>query len=918
MTLLRTFLFTDIQGSTQLWEKYHADMQSALARHDAILREAIYNHNGRIVKTTGDGLMAVFEHAADGLAAALAGQRLLASEPWPAVIGSLRVRMGLHSGESEEREGDFFGPAVNRTARIMSIGHGGQILISSLTAGLTTDKLPPEASLLDLGEHGLRDLAHPEHIFQLCHPAIDLSFPALNSLAAYNHNLPVQLTSFIGRQQELVEVIRLLDQTRLLTLLGPGGTGKTRLMLQAAAELVDQFSEGVWLVELATVTDTDLLVNQVASVLGVRDQPGRQLLDVLADYLRLKQALLLLDNVEHLVAGCAQLAEVLLKRCPNIKILVTGRESLFIGGETTLQVPSLRMPGIGESALETILASEAVQLFTSRAQSTLPDFQLTAQNASAVVEIVRRLDGIPLAIELAAARLRMLSVEQIADRLNDLFRLLTGGRRTALPRQQTLQAMIDWSWNLLEENERILLRRLSVFSGGWTLEAAEAVAGFDGLDTFDGLEQLANKSLVVVDRLETGLQRYHLLESIRQYAGERLFEAGEGKTLRDRHAACFAALIMEAFQQVFGRDMLAWVEKVRLELDNIRAAMAWALESAPELALQMSGRLFTIRTIWFSPSESHRWLEQSIEIGKSMDVAVENTHQHQINLGLALCAFAGINIGLGRQEVGMAASQQAVDVLRPGGATQEFAFALAAKGFALLFTGDWQAAHESSQEAHDMAVDHGYPWVQAMSLSTLAWSEALSGEFSRAQAHLDEATSLAERLENPFFQGQTCMLAGRFFTQKGELELAQGSYEQATLHFADLHDQSMLMVGKSEISHLLRRRGLFDEALPVYRETIHFYQEVGNSAAVAHQLECFAYLAIESGEPERAARLIGAAMALREQGHSESVIPWERDELAQGLARLESMVGTAHREAAMAEGRRMSLDEAVAFARGDN
>ncbi len=918
MTHLLTFLFTDIQSSSLLWEQSPASMRIALAQHDALLKDTVDAHNGRIVKTTGDGLLAVFESASDGIAAALEGQRCLADENWPAETGPLRVRMGLHSGESQERDADFFGPVVNRAARIMSVGFGGQILLSSFTTELAVGQLPPDASLLDLGEHCLRDLALPEHLYQLCHPQLEQLFPPLKSLAAYLHNLPIQLTSFIGREHELDEVKRLLDQTRLLTLLGPGGTGKTRLMLQAAAGVIDRYPEGVWFVELAALADPEMLVNQVASILGVREQPGRPILEVLAVYLRTKQVLLLLDNVEHLVTECARFAEYLLLHCPRAKIMVTGREALFISGETILQVPSMTLPEIDERSMEGVRSSEAVQLFIARAQAALPDFELTPSNVPATVEIVRRLDGIPLAIELAAARLRMLSVEQIAARLHDLFRLLTGGRRTALPRQQTLQALIDWSWNLLDEPERILLRRLSVFSGGLTLEAAQSVAGFDDLDTFEGLEQLANKSLVVVDRLEGGQVRYHLLESIRQYARDRLFEAGEGKDLRDQHAAYFAALILEAYHKVMGREMLVWLKHVRQELDNIRAALEWAMESDPELALQMSGRLFTSRSLWFSPSEARRWLEHSIAIGKNLSVAEGKVRQHQINLGLAMSSLTGINFGQGRNDEGVAIGKQAVEVLRLTGATEELAYALAMKGFALVFTGQWEAAREASQEAFDIASTHGYAWIQAMSLATLAWSDGLSGELDEAQIRLQEAMDLAKQLGNPWIQGQTFMLQGRFLTQKGEFNQARVNYEQAARLFGDLNDRIFIMVCKSEISHLLRRQGNYESALPIYYETISFYQEIGNLPAVAHQLECFAYLAIQSEQPERAARLLGAARALRDYGHTESVVPWELDEFAQAMVYLGQAMGESERNAAVDEGRRINVDEAIAFAIGEN
>ncbi|MFN2224303.1 MAG: ATP-binding protein, partial [Candidatus Promineifilaceae bacterium] len=591
-----TFLFTDLENSTPLWENHPDLMQRLAARHDALMREAIEAHHGRVVKTTGDGFHAVFADASDGVAAALAGQQALIDEAWPAETGPLRVRMGLHTGQSKEREGDYYGPEVNRAARVMGVAHGGQILISQATAALIQHSLPPDVSLIDLGEHRLRGLAVTEHISQLCHPALPFEFPALKSLSVYQHNLPLQLTSFVGRRQEMAEVHRLLKETRLLTLLGPGGTGKTRLMLECAEVLVGGYADGVWLVELATLNDPDLIDERLATTLNVPEQPGRAIRDALVDYLRRKDLLLLLDNVEHLVQGSAELVQHLLARCPQLKIVVTGREALLIPGEVTLQIPSLSLPTSNSQAdLEAIAASESVQLFLARAQEVRPDFELRAENAAAVADIVRRLDGIPLALELATARLRMLSVDQIAGRLNDRFRLLAGGRRTALPRQQTLQALIDWSWNLLSQQEQLLLRRLSIFSGGWTLNAAQTVTAdgqLDEFEVFDLLEQLVNKSLVTVSHPPAGEVRYGMLESIRQYSRDRLLDSSEEETLRQCHAGYFVAFAEEAGPHLAWSTNRSWVPRVVADLDNLRAALSWALEKRPELALRIAANLF--------------------------------------------------------------------------------------------------------------------------------------------------------------------------------------------------------------------------------------------------------------------------------------------------------------------------------------
>ncbi|HMA35909.1 MAG TPA: adenylate/guanylate cyclase domain-containing protein, partial [Chloroflexia bacterium] len=471
-----TLLFAEIEGGTRLWETQPVAMQAGHARYIAVLQAAIAAHRGDLFKTAGDVVYAAFPTAPAGLAAALAAQRALQATAWdPQAL--LQVRIALHTGAVEQRAGDYFGPPLNRVARILAAGHGGQVLLSRATADLVRADLPPGVRLRHLGEQRLKDLIRPEHLFQLVAAGLPATFPPLRSLEAFAHNLPIQLTSFIGRDREMVDVARRLVSNRLLTLVGTGGTGKTRLSLQVAAELLDLFPDGVWLVELAPLTDAALLPYTVAAVLSVREEPGQPLPTTLTHALRAKDLLLVLDNCEHLLAACAALARSLLESCPTLRILASSREPLGVGGETLFRVPSLGVPP--DLADPAILAqSEAVRLFVDRATAVQSTFRLTAANAPAVVQICRRLDGIPLALELAAARVKVLTVDQIAARLDDRFRLLTGGSRTALPRQQTLRALVDWSWDLLTAPEQALLRRLAVFAGGWT-EAAAAAVGRD-------------------------------------------------------------------------------------------------------------------------------------------------------------------------------------------------------------------------------------------------------------------------------------------------------------------------------------------------------------------------------------------------------------------------------------------------------
>ena len=509
-----TFLFTDIEGSTQMWEHQPDLMRPALARHDGLLRVAIGRHGGYVFKTIGDAFCAAFTSAPQALAAAGDAQRALAAELWE-TDAPLRVRMALSVGAAEERDGDYFGQPLNRAARLLSAGHGGQVLLSRTAQELTRDGLPPFAALLDLGEHRLKDLGHPEHVFQLLAPDLMRDFPPLRSLnnPSLLHNLPQQVSSFIGRAAEVAQVEALLGKSRLLTLTGMGGTGKTRLALQAAANLLTGGGDGVWLVELAPLADPALVPQAVAQALGVREEPGTAVSGTLTVALKEKRLLLVLDNCEHVLEACAALASDLLRACPQVHILTTSREALGVAGEQTFRVPSLSLPGTKALTAAEVAGCEAVHLFAERARQVQPSFTVTDENAPAVAAVCRRLDGIPLALELAAARVRALAVEEINARLGSRFRLLTGGSRTALPRQQTLRALIDWSYDLLHTPEKAALARLSVFAGDWSLEAAEAVCVGDEVEEWEVLDlvtALADKSLLVVEQRGERM-RYRLL-----------------------------------------------------------------------------------------------------------------------------------------------------------------------------------------------------------------------------------------------------------------------------------------------------------------------------------------------------------------------------------------------------------------------
>jgi predicted ATPase/class 3 adenylate cyclase len=911
-----TFLFTDIEGSTRLWEQHPEAMKSALEKHDSILKEAVALNHGHIIKTTGDGIHAVFSSAMDAVKAAVDAQHGFQNpEAMKTYEFSINVRMGLHSGNGQERDGDYFGSDVNLAARIMGLGYGGQILLSEITANLVQNSLPSGCMLVDLDEHRIKGIAATKQIFQLSHPDLAADFPPLKSLAAFKHNLHRQPSTFIGREKELAEVKHLIKNTQLLTLLGPGGTGKTRLMLQVAEEVIEDYPDGVWLVELAPLTDPDRIAERIAAALNIEEQANRPFLDTLTNHLRHKELLLLLDNVEHLVGKCAELAEHLLMNCPSIKILVTGREALFIGGETTLQIPTLSLPGKGERTLEMVASSEAVQLFLTRAQAVRPDFALTPDNTPAIAELVRRLDGIPLALELAAARLRMMTVEQIAAHLNDRFRLLTGGRRTALPRQQTLLALIDWSWNLLDEREHILLRRLSVFSGGWTLEAAQAVASDNQLDEFeilDLLDQLINKSLVTVKHLPQGEARYNMLESIHQYAHDRLIEAGEEQRLYERHAEYYTAFSERVSQGLQGRDMLVWLERLLPESDNAKATRVWTFDQRFDMALRMAGAFMLVNRYWFFSSEDIRWLEQVVRRARARP-EVETTPEYRRGLTRAVIALGTSTVLAGDYEKGRQVLEEGIKLARDVGADEPHVVGLSILLLTLFIMGELSTAVEVGEKSLALSQQYGLNFWHLMALGYLMSISVLQGEDEKADTYAEEAIHSAKKLDNPWLNALTSLQQARLESRRKNWDQAEKYAAKAADLYAAVRDLGLAQTSWSELGHIKRMKGDLAGAEQVYRRTIVAYREMDHAPAVAHQLECMGFIAANSGQSTRAAGLLGAAQAIRADVQINRLPP-EQIEFDQTLVQLAEAMGEEERDRVMAEGTEMSLDEAVSFA----
>lgn len=857
-----TFLFTDIEGSTRLWEEDPERMAPALACHDSLVRRAVEANQGILVKMIGDGAHVAFEDPLAAVRATLQLQQALA-DPVATSGVAVRVRCGLHAGDVERRDNDYFGSVVNRAARIMGAAHGGQVLMSEAVATLVGDRLPAGVALRDLGRVRLRDLASPERIYQLTHPQLRQDFPALRSLEATPNNLPQQLASFIGRERELVKVKSMLGNARLLTLLGAGGMGKTRLALQVAADVMDDYPDGAWLVDLAPAADGRLVVQAVASVLGVKEEMGRPVLEALLKFLKDRRLLLILDNCEHLLNDCAELSKRLLQSGPLLRILATSREPLHMAGETTLQVPSLSVP----AAPATLMRSEAARLFIDRVVAAQPDFEVTDESRTAIADVCRRLDGIPLAIELAAARTRTLSVAMIAARLNDRFRLLKVGDETVLPRQQTLRASIDWSYDLLTENGRALLRRLAVFAGGWTLEAAEAIgAGGDitAGDVLDLLSELVEKSLVL---LEAAGERYRLLETIRQYAQERLYESGEGADVRTRHLHFYVTLMEAAIQELVGPEQKAWLVRLDLERENLLSAHAWC-DSAAERAEPGLRLVGAVQLYWLSRGLG--------ELG------------HRITVEALTRPGAGVR----------------------GAARCRALFAAGQIGY---FTGRYREAKAHLEENIPMARETGDKASIAGSLVLLGHVCYAQGERSDARAYFEEALVLAREAGDKAKLHAALNALAEFHRGEGALDDAEPLYEESLTLQRERGERANIVISLYNLAAVSIGRGVGNRARGIVREAHAIAREVGSTYLGELVLDVCAGLAAHLRQMEHAARFYGAAEAqLEEIGLRRD--PADEAFLTPLIAQAREVLGPAMFAEGEAAGRALGYDGAMAEA----
>jgi predicted ATPase/class 3 adenylate cyclase len=859
-----TFLFTDIEGSTLLLRNLGDRYAEVLRDHGVIIKAALERQGGTELGTEGDSFFAVFGSPGAAIRAVVEAQRALDAHDWPEGA-RVRVRMGLHTGEGTPMGEGYVGLDVHRAARVGDAGHGGQVLLSGVTEALVRHSLPDGVELVDLGEHRLKDLPHPERLFQLTIDGLPEEFPAPRSLDARPNNLPAQMSSFIGREEVIRSVEASLEETRLLTLTGPGGTGKTRLALEVAHRQLPSFLDGVWFVDLSAVTDPSVVPTEIAIALEATRDPGASVLQCLEEHLRYRKLLLVLDNFEQVV-DAAEVVEHLLSRSPGLKVMVTSRSVLSVYGEREFPVPPLRLPDPASAeVLEALGHSEAVSLFVERARAVRPDFRLTAENALAVAEICERLDGLPLGIELAAVRVNVLTPQAMLPRLEERLSLLTSGPRSLPERQRTLRGAIDWSYHLLEDPERRLFARLATFSGGGTLEAIEAVCDPDlGASVLDLLGSLVDESLLRRTETPSGEVRFQMLETIREYATERLDAETDAEDVRRRHAEYFLSLATRAEPHLVGAEQKEWLDRFDRDHDNIRAALKWTIQAGEVRAGQEAAA--ALWRFWHQRghlAEGRKKLEHLLE------------------------AAGGEERTLQRFK------------------------ALTGAGGLAYWQNDYQATERFYSEALDIARGLDDPRSIAEALFNLSFLDRIRGEDEEGMAKLRTVHEMATSLGDQQLAADSLWILGNRELREDRPEVGLPMVEDALAIYRDLGNLFATADSVSGVGSYYRRIGETETARAMQREALEMFVEVGNPTGIAMVLEEIAMIETVEGRHERALRLAGAAAALKDDigGGAPAELMRSGESFEESNRNLDP--DTARR--AWDEGREMGLDKAVAY-----
>lgn len=859
-----TFLFTDIEDSTPLLERLGPERyRGVVEEHAEIMRKAIAEPGGIDLSTAGDSFFAVFESAPAAVGAAVSAQKALASHKWPD-DGQVRVRMGLHTGEGILGGDNYIGIDVNIAARIEAAGHGGQVLISGATAGLIQRGLSEEVSLSDLGKHRLKGVAEPEQIFQLTISGLPAEFPLIRTLDARLTNLPAQLTNFIGREKELEDARRLLDGARLLTLTGPGGTGKTRLALQVAAESLADFDDGVLFVPLAAITDPSLFMSAVATTLSLTDTGSASIEDLVTQYLAERTLLLVFDNFEQIVAAAPRVGEIL-AAAPQVKAIVTSREPLHLSGEQEFQVPPLGLPDPRKlPPLEALSHYDAVALFVQRARAVESSFNVTNENAPAVAEIAARLDGLPLAIELAAARIKLLSPDRMLARMQDRLSLLRSGSPDIPQRQKTLRDAIAWSYDLLDAEGKSLLCQLGVFMGGFTLENAEAVVT-EGTDLFDGISSLLDKSLVRQDLDEKDEGRFSMLETIREYALEQLDARGERQEIARRHADLFFGIAEEAEPHLESKDAPEWLERLEKDHDNLRAALNFLADQGDaEGAMLMGGRLWRFWHFRGHLTQGRQMLERVLDLPSAQ---APTAGRAKALVGLAGLIYWQADYAGAEEDY-----KEALEIYRALEDHSNIGWTLYSISTTYGMRNDFEGSLPYALEAVDVFRRAGDRRGLAVAQSDLAWTKTFRGELAGAMEAFEESAQILRE-------------------------------------FGDTFNLATVLFG---LSYRAAEAGEYEEALARALEALDLFQELGDMTGIGLVLLALAGVAIRAGDCEKALRLGGGAEKLREEFGGAAP---ESMNLPDPKEACREFLGPEEIERAWEAGRAMSLEEILAFCR---
>ena len=940
-----TFLFTDIQGSTKLAQKDSNLYLKSLEKHHEILYEIIDSNNGFVFKIVGDSFCCAFSNSGDAVNAAIKSQIKLNTTDWGG--SEIKVRMGIHSGDAEFVNQDYSGyVTLSRSQRIMSVAHGGQILITQEIYDSIKEDPEIKVSFKDFGERKMKDILLPEHVYQIVSANIPSEFPPLKSQDARQNNLPSSLTEFIGRRKEINEIKQLFPKIRLLSLIGAGGTGKTRLAIQLVSELIDEFDNGVWIIEFSPVTDPELVVKEISSVLNLKEDPGTDLLETLKEFLKEKKILLLFDNSEHLLHKCAQVSESLLSYCSGLKIISTSREPFNSQGETLYRIPPLSMPDkIKNESFESLAEYESVRFFLERANSINPKFNLTEENIHAVAEICKKLDGIPLAIELAAKRVNVLSADKILDRLNDRFRLLTGGSATALPRQKTLKALIDWSYDMLSPSEQQLLQRLSIFMGGWTLEAAEEICSDETIDQYEILDLMTglhDKSLITFKETE-GNGRYGILESIKYYALEKI---EDNTSDYKRHLDYFLNMSDYSKQKIKKTGLIQWLSVVEPELDNIRSNIHWAADNDPDDAVKLVINAFDF---WLNKGYLQEGYETSVKV-------LETVHPDDSKLRSDLLyRIARFCYELGKIDELEKFSAEALDLYREINDKEGIVKTLNTLGLKYYTELDYNKASKLNEEALEISNEINSKEDKANSLYNLSFPVVNLGDHERSIALKEEALKISREIKNDHLTARVLLSLSVTYSRKtGDIRKAELYSEESLkisrklndnylisvnlVHLADLklyyenknyEEAEYILLEAYKISKdsgysmnlfpiwnhlggLYTETGKFDQAVNIYKEYIKEKEKPGGEFFMPDVISGYAKIFFKRNEFEKAAKLLGFTELFSKQSKRKTINK-NLGFTDEDKEKITGELGEDKYNSLRNEGEQMKFDEAVDF-----